>query len=102
LPEKIESAIFRIAQEALTNVAKHAQATMVTVSIGEDSEGWLAVQVQDDGRGFDPVKIEKQKKRESWGIINMKERALAFGGSVEIDSAPGRGTCVTIYWQRED
>jgi len=82
-------ALFRIAQEALNNVAKHAQATGVRLGL-EAEDGHLTLVVSDNGRGFDPTAAEARATR--LGMTTMQERVIAAGGSLEIESAPGKGT----------
>jgi signal transduction histidine kinase len=80
-------ALFRIAQEALNNVLKHAQAGNVRIEVmatGQD----LVLDVRDDGRGFDPAAA----RRGRWGMTTMRERAEAAGGQLHIDAAPDKGT----------
>jgi two-component system sensor histidine kinase DegS len=92
LPGQLEVAIFRIVQEAVTNVAKHAHANKVQVTI-EANEDILGVTVEDDGAGFsmDEAKVRDPKKL---GLTTMRQRAEMFGGQVVVDSTPGRGTRV--------
>jgi PAS domain S-box-containing protein len=85
-------AIFRILQEALTNVARHANATSVNVSLGLES-GNLMLEVRDNGEGIPESALLDAK---SLGLLGMKERALAFGGRVNIVSNPGNGTRVIM------
>lgn len=85
MDDKRVTAVFRIVQESLTNVARHAQATWVKISL-EQKEGQYLLEVQDNGQGFDPS-IHKEK---SFGLVSMQERALMLGGEVEISSVPGR------------
>jgi signal transduction histidine kinase len=84
-------ALFRIAQEALNNVAKHAQAKVVRMLI-EMQEGEVVLAIADDGRGFDPRERLLHSKR--WGMTTMQERAAAVGGRVAVESAPGSGTVI--------
>jgi two-component system, NarL family, sensor histidine kinase UhpB len=91
-------ALFRIAQEALNNVAKHAQARVVKVLV-EMQEGEIVLAVTDDGRGFDPGERLLRSKR--WGMTTMRERAAAVGGRIAVQSAPGRGTTVRAMVPRE-
>lgn len=86
------TAIFRILQESLTNVTRHAQAFKVEVKFTE-SAGAATLVVRDDGVGITRAQIENPH---SIGLIGMKERAQAFGGSVEIGGSPGAGTTVTV------
>jgi PAS domain S-box-containing protein len=84
--------VFRIFQEALTNVARHANATRVTVTV-RISDSSLTLIVADDGSG---VEIERAASTDSLGLGGMRERALALGGTVDIGRAPTRGTIVTL------
>jgi two-component system sensor histidine kinase UhpB len=93
-PPAVETTCFRVAQEALTNVIRHAQAHLVEVELSK-SNGTLQLVVCDDGRGFDENAARKRAiEGESQGLLSMQERATLAGGDLEIDSAPGRGTCV--------
>ena len=97
LPMEVASTLYRIVQEALTNVAKHAAATDVSVTaIRHDDE--IRLVVEDDGRGFD---IESWGKRalgeRRFGLAGMRERAALVGGTVSIESNLGAGT--TLYVQ---
>ena len=98
LPEEIENALFRIAQEALTNVVKHAHATqvMVMLVITDDS---VALQITDNGRGFAP-NILTPITRLGWGLLNMRERAEAIGGCCESHSRPDAGVTVLVEVSR--
>lgn len=91
LPPAVETALFRIAQEALTNVARHAQASQVTVTL-ERVDGGIRLVIADDGVGFDPA----VRRRGGWGLMTMRERAEAVGGRLRLDSAPGKGTRVVV------
>jgi PAS domain S-box-containing protein len=91
LPE-IEINLYRIAQEALNNVAKHAKATNVSVLI-EKPDDHIVLIIEDNGIGFKPS--EKANKSEGLGLVGMGERALIIGGAVEIESKEGEGT--TVY-----
>jgi signal transduction histidine kinase len=82
-------ALFRIAQEALNNAAKHSSAKRITVLL-ERNGAELALSVSDDGCGFDPA----QAPRGRWGMTTMRERAEAAGGRLLVDSSPGKGTAV--------
>ena len=95
LAAHVENALFRIAQEALTNVAKHAQATQVTVRVEVDS-GTLRLVVADDGIGFDPVHLAEPDEGRGWGLLTMTERAEAVGGRCRIESDPGQGVQVVV------
>jgi len=91
LAARVENALFRIAQEALTNVAKHAQATQVTVAI-EVQHTTLRMVVTDDGIGFDPAHLPDPDVGRGFGLLTMKERTEAVHGDFHIESSPGSGT----------
>jgi PAS domain S-box-containing protein len=82
-------ALFRIAQEALTNVAKHAHAKRVSVLLEADAEQ-MVLTIRDDGAGFDPAAAAARASR--LGMTTMRERVVAAGGSLELESAQGKGT----------
>jgi PAS domain S-box-containing protein len=92
LPDPYATTVFRILQESLANIAKHARASLVEITIcREDGEAKLAV--RDNGRGFvttDP------RKPDAYGLMGLRERAYLVGGEVLIDSAPGRGTAINV------
>lgn len=83
---------FRIVQEALTNIVRHADASAVTVRVDIDADA-LHLQVRDDGRGFDAA---APCAGQAFGLFGMQERAMVFGGTLRIDSAAGRGTAVCL------
>ena len=84
-------AIFRIVQESLTNVVRHASATRVDITV-EEAAGFLHIVIADNGQGFDADKI----KMGGFGLIGMSERARMMGGSFEVQAKPGSGTCLTV------
>ena len=89
------TAAYRIVQEALTNVARHARARQVGVLL-ETTNGELRLIVEDDGQGFDAQATEKRAKRERrLGMASMRERAVLVGGTLEVESKPGHRT--TVY-----
>ena len=90
----VEIQLMRIVQEALSNVRKHASAANATVRITTEG-GALAFEVIDDGQGFDP-RLSEPMGWPRFGLQTMRERAQAIGGSFELDSQPGKGTCVTV------
>ena len=90
----VETACFRVAQEALTNVVRHAGAKAVTISLGE-AGGALQLRVHDDGAGFDVAAARKRAQRgTSFGLVGMLERATLAGGQLHIESSPVHGTAV--------
>jgi ligand-binding sensor domain-containing protein/signal transduction histidine kinase len=95
LPAAIETAFFRVAQEALTNVARHAQASQVSVTLGVEGRT-LRLVVADDGRGFDSQRPADPAEGPSWGLLSMAERAEAVGGRCRVESRPGAGTRVIV------
>ncbi len=91
-PQSVEINLFRIVQEALANIAKHAEASRAEIEIGQTG-GEVYVVVTDDGAGFDPGKLGRgEDKRDRWGLVLMKERAAGINGRLFIDSEPGGGT----------
>jgi signal transduction histidine kinase len=84
----VEDTIYRLVQESLTNVVKHAEATRVTVAVREIGEV-VEIDVRDDGAGFDP-----DTSTEGFGLLGMRERAALAGGSVAVESSPGHGSTI--------
>ncbi len=95
LPVEVKIAMYRVTQEALSNIAKHARAHQVTVSLRADTAG-ATLKVQDDGRGFDPAAVAP----DGMGLRIMRERLDQIGATIDIDSASGRGTTVLVTWLR--
>ena len=95
LPGAVEIALYRIVQEALTNATKHANASLVSIQVRRLGRV-LCCSIQDDGAGFDVRAVQSDRKRSGLGLIGMQERLNAIGGSLSIDSAPGRGTKLLI------
>jgi two-component system sensor histidine kinase UhpB len=95
LPVTVEITAFRVAQEALTNVIRHAEARVVDVELR--TNGALRLVVRDDGRGFDVAAARRRAALgASLGLISMQERVALAGGDMKIDSAPGRGTSIRV------
>jgi PAS domain S-box-containing protein len=92
LPGEVANTIFRCLQEALTNVARHAGASRVTVRLFADADD-LVLEVEDDGAGFDPAEV---RGRRAFGLMGMRERALALGGRLRVDSLPEAGTHLVL------
>jgi two-component system sensor histidine kinase UhpB len=99
LDSRIENALFRIVQEALTNVSKHAQASYVNISVSVDSD-ILRLTLVDDGIGFDPQNIIQPENGQGWGLLSITERAEAVGGQCKIISSPNQGTQVIVELPR--
>ncbi len=91
-----EEALFRIAQEALTNVRRHAQATRIEVTL-LPLRGGVVCDVSDDGVGFDAESMLSQTSNSHWGLKGMAERAALVGGNVNLGTAPGKGTVVRAW-----
>lgn len=92
LDDERATTLFRILQESLTNVARHAQATRVEIGI-QVIDGQLQLEVRDDGRGFDPMVVREKK---TFGLMGIRERVLIYGGSARIDTRPGHGTRLVV------
>jgi PAS domain S-box-containing protein len=88
LRDPYATAVFRVLQESLTNVAKHAEATQVEATL-ERAEGTVILTVRDNGRGF---RTSDPRKQGSYGLVGLRERAFLLGGDIRIESEPGRGT----------
>ncbi|MEA2366064.1 MAG: two-component system, NarL family, sensor histidine kinase UhpB [Thermoleophilaceae bacterium] len=99
LPQDVQTAVYRVIQEALTNVGRHAAATAVAVDIALDEER-LELRIRDDGAGFDPASMTRAARDEGpgagLGLSGMSERARLAGGELDVRSAPGGGTTVTL------
>src|SRR5207237_9700063 len=91
LPSQTEVALFRIVQEALTNVAKHAGASRARVKLRQ-KDGSVQLTVADDGHGFDPEHVNGDRL----GLFGMQERVSLIGGQFELDAKPGRGTRLAV------
>ena len=91
----IEIALYRIMQEALANILKHAHAKEVCVTLMYHEDIFSLI-IKDDGRGFDLTKQAKRKDHRGFGLMSMRERAQLIGGSIIMTSARGKGTVVHI------
>jgi PAS domain S-box-containing protein len=91
LPDKQTTALFRIAQEALRNIARHAQATHVRIGLDLVDAHYL-IEIRDNGCGFDP----SVRKSKSFGLVGIQERAAMFEGICDIETAPGQGTLLRV------
>jgi signal transduction histidine kinase len=96
----VQIAFYRITQEALNNIVKHARAHQVHVQFGctrgDADRLKVLLAIRDDGRGFDPAQIPHNRL----GLGIMQERAQAVGASLAIESQPGHGTAITILWEQ--
>jgi signal transduction histidine kinase len=99
LPEDVQTAVYRILQEALANIGRHAGATAVSVEMEVD-EDRLELRIRDDGEGFEPSSVVRGASNGNGGaglgLSGMVERARLAGGELDIRSAPGSGTTVTL------
>ncbi len=86
----LSDAVYRVCQEALTNAARHSQASRVEVSLGRRDDT-VTLQVRDDGVGFDATLTGSTDRL---GLVGMRERAKLLGGALHVDSAPGAGTLI--------
>jgi signal transduction histidine kinase len=85
--------MYRIAQEALNNVVKHARASQVRIELRGEAHR-LTLSVRDDGQGFDPASVESGQM----GLGIMRERSQAVGAHLVVESRPGQGTTITVSW----
>jgi signal transduction histidine kinase len=96
LAPETETALFRVVQEAITNIAKHARADTVLIQCAE-RDGTLTIEIEDDGQGFDPSTLPPPAARErGLGLLGMRERVELLGGTLVLDSTPGRGARVAV------
>jgi two-component system sensor histidine kinase UhpB len=95
LPLIVETALFRVAQEALTNVIRHAHARRVTLTLEAMPEG-VRLTLADDGQGFSPQRPRGLGEKPRWGLLTMRERIETVGGTMRIASAPGQGTSIIL------
>lgn len=96
-PPAVQIAFYRITQEALNNIVRHAGAETVDVELHCDANR-VALHVTDDGRGFEPESVSSQHL----GVSIMRERASAIGADLTIESELGQGTCITVEWTQQD
>jgi PAS domain S-box-containing protein len=98
IPEALKTNIFRIVQESLNNVAKHANAERVLVGLNWSNQAELALTVRDDGVGIEPGVAGVRNRTGGFGLASMRERAECTDGNLRIDSAPGEGTTINVKW----
>jgi signal transduction histidine kinase len=88
--------MFRIAQEAINNIIRHANARNARVQLTRQESKWVLV-VEDDGRGFDMIMLKHEEDGDHhWGLFGVEERAQLFGGTCRVQSTPGQGTVVSV------
>ncbi len=96
LPAEIETACFRVAQEAITNIVRHAEAKKIQVEIKQTDQELLLL-IRDDGIGFDIETVQKRSSQTfSMGLLGMRERVTLLKGSLEIESVPAYGTEIRV------
>jgi two-component system, NarL family, sensor histidine kinase UhpB len=105
LPPDVAAVLYRLVQEGLTNVLKHAHASKISIVLEKKSEG-LALVLEDDGVGFDPEKVERDGsgggRASGLGLSGMKERVALLGGRIAVESAPGKGSTIFVQIPLEE
>jgi signal transduction histidine kinase len=101
LPQEVRTVFFRIAQEAVTNTLRHAEASQVLLNF-ECNEHSCFLRVEDDGCGFQVEKTLKDTTKPHWGLLGMQERAALIQGNLVVESSPGFGTLVMVEWLRSN
>lgn len=99
LPHTAASVLYRVAQEAVHNALRHADARTIAIEV-TSTESWVVLRVEDDGRGFDRARLDPARR--GMGLFLMEERVALFDGFLTLDSAPGRGTRVEVRLPRGD
>ena len=94
LPQEYETVLFRVTQEALTNVARHAQATQVEVDLSCQPHQ-VRLRISDNGIGFDET-TQQLRREGGWGLVGIRERVALVAGQCSIESRRGAGTCITV------
>lgn len=102
VPDSLKTTIFRILQEAMNNIVKHANAKHIRVSL-KKTNGMLQFSIEDNGQGFDPAgMLIRHGSGRGMGLLTMKERARSSDGIFEMKSTPGQGTRILISWPHKD
>ncbi len=96
LASEVETVLYRIAQEALSNVRKHARADHAWVTMDGTDDGQVRLRVRDNGVGFDPAQASRLVTEGHFGLAGMRERVTFVGGRFDVRSAPGQGTTVEV------
>jgi signal transduction histidine kinase len=92
----VQTAVYRVVQEALTNVMRHAHAEAVQIACAITGDS-LTIEIEDDGVGFDPERVSRPRSTgEGLGLLGMRERLALLGGTIGIDATPGSGTRITV------
>lgn len=100
LPEEVALNLYRVAQEALSNVARHAKASQVIIEL-QCQENQLNLLIKDNGRGFTlPDTFSGLTKQDHFGVVGMRERTYLIGGQWKLESAPGQGTRIEVIWEQ--
>lgn len=86
--------VFRVVQEALTNVRRHSGSVLADVVLDFSDASAVVCTITDSGRGFEPARVARASATSKWGMLGMEERARLLGGTATITSVPGEGTCV--------
>jgi signal transduction histidine kinase len=98
VPDSLKTVIFRIMQEALNNVAKHGKADLIRLTLWKNDDK-IELVIQDNGQGFNlPEVLAMDSSRRGLGLASMRERSELSGGSLAIESTPGKGTTVKAEW----
>jgi len=95
IPNEIEAVLYRIAQEGLTNVVRHSQASHLNLIVEKNGQDFLLT-IEDDGIGFDPTALGTKSGKRHLGLISMKERAEMLGGGFDVYTAPSKGTLIRV------
>jgi NarL family two-component system sensor histidine kinase LiaS len=95
MPDGVQISLYRIAQEALTNIVRHSRASSVVISCGLD-HGWAELKIEDNGVGFNPDDLADDGQTH-FGLASIQERAERLGGSLEVQTALGAGTSLQVF-----
>ncbi len=103
LPAEVSLNLYRVVQEALANIARHAGASQVTIRLASDTrQEILSLAIEDDGQGFVPEEVNLLAGQNHFGLAGMQERVKLIGGFWTLSSAPGSGTRIQVTWQQKD
>lgn len=95
MPDEVEAALYRIAQEGLTNILRHANAAHINLIVERNQQS-VIMTIEDDGVGFDPSTLGMESGKRHLGLISMRERAELLGGALDVYTAPGKGTAIRV------